>query len=266
MARLNHTRRYLRIPALFAAAAMLATSLSAHADFKDNFTWGYKTGIWQARDGSNGSPFGCAFTPSRINPSSHGITLSVAPGECAELRTKQLYRYGKIQGSLKTGNTPGTVSSIFTYTSWWDAPGRAWQEIDIEFLPSYGNVVHTNLIYQQQGQKYYSWEKDINLGQFGLDVKQNLLHVGIDWFSWKIDWYVYDQWGNYRVIRTLYKDNGDGHIAGNEVPAWAWPKDPARIMINHWHGDNSAQAQYFPKSYNWQNAWAYYDYIEYKAR
>lgn len=239
------------------------SATQAASYFKDDFNWGYNSGIWQARSGSNGSPFGCSFTPSMISPSSHGITLGVAPNQCAELRTKSLVGFGRIQSSLKTGNARGTVASIFTYTSWHDVPGRAWQEIDIEFLPSLGNIVHTNLIYQPQGGTYQSWEQDIDLGQYGLNIYQDLIHIGFDWSSWKVDWYVIDPSGNTRIIRTLYRDNGDGYVASNEVPQYAWPVDSTRIMINHWHGDNSDSAMYFPQQYYWQNNWAYYDYLEY---
>lgn len=124
-------------------------------------------------------------------------------------------------------------------------------------------MVHTNLIYQPQGGTYQSWEQDISLSQYGLDITQDLVTIGFDWTDSKIEWYLYDVWGNHQVIRTLYKDTGDGYIAANEVPAYAWPTDATRIMINHWHGDNSASAMYFPQEYFWQNAWAYYDYVEY---
>lgn len=259
------SKKSLWLLLLFSTAAVFSSVAHAQGGyFKDNFSWGFNSGIWHARSGDNGSPFGCTFTPNQISPSSHGITLGVSAGSCSELRTNQTYGYGRIQGALRTGDTAGTVASIFTYTSWWDTPGRPWQEIDIEFLPSRGNVVHTNVIYQPQGGAYQSWEYDVDLGQYGLDVKQNVLTIGFDWHSWKIDWFVYDQWGNYRVIRTIYRDNGDGHVAANEIPQHAWPRDPARIMINHWHGDNSGSAQYFPGWYNWNNAWAYYDYIEFQ--
>lgn len=245
---------------------LIASPGWAQGYFKDDFSWGFDSGIWNARSGNNGSPFGCDFMPSMINPSSHGITLNVSAGQCAELRTQDLVSYGQVEGSLKTGNAPGTVSSIFTYTSWYDVPGRAWQEIDIEFLPSLGNVVHTNLIYQPQGGTYESWEQDIDLGQYGLNIQQDLVRIGFDWKSGRIDWYVYDAWGNRQTIRTVYKDNGDGYIAGNEIPQYAWPSDPTRIMINHWHGDNSQQALYFPGEYFWENTWAYYDYLEYSPQ
>ncbi len=255
---------YSKLILFYIAATLSAGAAAQGGYFKDNFSWGFNSGLWQARSGNNGSPFGCTFTPNQISTSSQGITLLVAPGACSELRTHQTYGYGRIQGALNTSGTAGTVASIFTYTSWWDVSGRAWQEIDIEFLPSRGNVVHTNVIYQPQGGNYQSWEQDIGLGQYGLDVRQNVLTIGFDWQSWKIDWYVYDQSGNYQVIRTMYKDNGDGNIAFNEIPQYAWPQDPARIMINHWHGDNSSQAQNFPGWYNQNDAWAYYDYIEYQ--
>lgn len=246
------------------AALFLFSITTAHAGyFKDDFSWGFNSGIWSARAGSNGSPFGCSFTPGMVSPSSHGITLALNQGNCAELQSLASYGYGKVQGALKTGSTPGTVASIFTYTSWWDAPGRAWQEIDIEFLPSLGNVVHTNVIYQPQGGTYHSWELDIDLTQYGLNIQQDLLTIGFDWNPSQIRWYVYDASGNEQTLRTVYKDNGDGYLANDEIPAYAWPVDNTRIMINHWHGDNSHSGFYFPGQYYAGAAWAYYDFIEY---
>lgn len=252
-----------RLP--FAFVLLIATSMQSQATgyFKDNFSWGYDSGIWTARNGSNGSPFGCAFNPGMVSPSAEGITLLLDNGACSELQTTDSYSYGRIQGALKTGNTAGTVSSIFTYTSWWDQPGRAWQEIDIEFLPTRGNVVHTNVIYQAVNGAYHSWEADIGLGQFGLNVQENVLTIGFQWTADKIEWYVYDENGTEQIIRTLHKDNNDGYISADEIPAHAWPTDDARIMINQWHGDNSSSGLYFPGQYYQQASWAYYDFIEY---
>ena len=245
-------------------AGLIVISPATHANyFKDDFSWGSDTRIWSARSGDNGSPFGCEFTPGMINPSQHGITLSLSEGACAELQSNHFYSFGKVQGSVKSGNIAGTVSSIFTYTSWWDSPGRAWQEIDIELLPSLGNVVHTNVIYQPQGGTYQSWERDIDLSQFGLDYRENLLTIGFDWSSSSIRWYLYDSQGNEKTIRVMYKDNGDGVIADNEIPGYAWPIDKTKIMINQWNGDNSTQGNYFPGQYYGSPSWAYYDFIEY---
>ncbi|PIW62661.1 family 16 glycosylhydrolase [Shewanella sp. CG12_big_fil_rev_8_21_14_0_65_47_15] len=247
---------------LVACSLCTVTKVQA-AYFKDDFSWGFNANLWSARSGDNGSPFGCTFAPGMISPSSHGITLALSQGSCSELQSRSSYHYGKVQGALKTGNTPGTVASIFTYTSWWDAPGRAWQEIDIEFLPSLGNVVHTNVIYQPQGGTYQSWEQDIDLGQYGLNIQQNLLTIGFDWRQNYIRWYVFDASGNEQTLRTVYKDNGDSYLASDEIPAYAWPVDNTKIMINHWHGDNSQDGFYFPGQYFGGNGWAYYDFIEY---
>src|SRR5690606_18523517 len=71
-----------------------------------------------------------------------------------------------------------------------------------------------------------------------------------------------DAWGNHHVIRTVYK-NTAGQSSLNQIPAYAWPTDPTRLMINHWHGDNSQEGLYFPGQYNNQTAWAYYDYLSF---
>ncbi len=255
----------LFLSALLGCTTLVATHANANY-FKDNFSWGFDSSVWTARTGSNGTPFGCAFKTDLLNPSEHGLTLSLAQGSCSELQSNHFYGYGKVQGRLKSGNVAGTVSSIFTYTSWWDSPGRAWQEIDIELLPSLGNVVHTNVIYQPQGGQYQSWEKDIDLSQYGLDYRENLLTIGFDWSSNAIRWYLFDANGHEQTIRTVYKENGDGHLAENEIPAYAWPIDNSKIMINHWHGDNSVEANYFPGQYYGASSWVYYDFIEYIPR
>lgn len=242
----------------------LSYSASAQAQyFRDEFNGGVNGNIWYARSGDNGSPFGCTFVPAMITPSTHGITLGLNQGQCAELQSRNSYRYGRVLGALKTGNTPGTVASIFTYTSWWDAPGRAWQEIDIEFLPSRGNVVHTNVIFQPPDGQYESWEQDIDLTPYGLNIQQSLLAIGFEWNEQQIRWFVYDAHGAEQTIRTVYKAFGSGPLAANQIPAYAWPVDHAKIMINHWHGDNSEEAGYFPGHYSGDTAWAYYDFIEY---
>jgi len=248
--------------ALTCAAMLLMTSASnAQTAFQDNFTGGYDPNIWNVRSGSNGTPFGCTFSSAMISPNPQGITLDVVPGQCAELQSKAFYQYGSVQGSLKTGYTPGTVSSIFTYTSWWDVPGRAWQEIDIEFLPSLGNLVHTNVIYQPFGGQYESWELDIGLDQYGVNIQQDLVTIGFEWGANRIQWYL-DTPSGRQVIRTVTR-NTAGISSLNEIPAYAWPSDPTRIMINHWHGDNTANGLNFPGQYHQQSAWAYYDYLAY---
>ncbi|MEL0645971.1 family 16 glycosylhydrolase [Pseudoalteromonas agarivorans] len=233
--------------------------------FKDDFSWGFNPSIWTPRTGENSSPFGCTFEPGLVSPSSHGITLIVDNKKCAELQSTNAISYGKVQGALKTGNTAGTVSSIFTYTSWFDEPGRAWQEIDIEFLPSLGNVVHTNIIYQPDGGIYQSWEQDIDLDQFDVNIQNDLVKIGFEWSQQQIRWFIYNSQNEEQTLRVAYKDNGDGRLSSNEIPAYAWPVDPTKLMINHWHGDNSQQAYYFPGQYYQSPAWAYYDFIQYEA-
>lgn len=252
----------------YAFGALLALGLggasTVQADyFRDDFNGGIDGNIWFARVGDNGSPFGCTFSPNMITANSHGITLGLEQGQCSELQSRNLYRYGRVQGSLKTGNTPGTVASIFTYTSWWDEPGRAWQEIDIEFLPSRGNVVHTNVIYQPYDGTYESWEEGIDLTPYGLNIQQDLLTIGFEWGEQQIRWFVFDANGVEQTIRTVFKTANSGPLTNDQIPAYAWPVDHAKVMINHWHGDNSEEAGYFPGRYGGESTWAYYDFIEY---
>lgn len=237
----------------------LAASV-AHAGlgyFRDDFRYGFNGSLWAARNGRNGSPFGCAFYDTMFDKGSNWkLDLKLWNGACAELQSKGYYGNGTFQGRWMMSNVPGTVSSLFTYTSWWDAPGRPWQEIDIEYLPSNGNVMHTNVIYQACSTcPYYSWERDIYLGSYGVNFTTGYVAAGFEWKPNTIKWFVWNAAGKKTYLRTVTR--------GVDIPWDKWPVSETRVMINYWHGDNSSQALYFPKRYTWGSGVASYDWVEY---
>ena len=62
----------------------------------------------------------------------------------AELRTLDPVLYGKFEVCYKPAQGEGLVSSFFTYND--DAPNTDWNEIDIELLGRFPNVVDMNVI------------------------------------------------------------------------------------------------------------------------
>lgn len=243
----------------------VAPNIASAQSFWDGFdNSAFNAGLWTADSGKNGAPFGCTFSPSMILPGQGGtIALTLNGSACSEIKTKSQYLYGTVQGRIQLSNVPGTVASLFTYNSWYDNPGKPWTEIDIEYLPSYGNVMHTNIIFQSGPTgTYKQWEKYISLGSYGINPMAAPVQAGFDWTPTKVAWYVMDSSNKKIYIRTVTKSDQTNCDC---VPSAAWPVNPARIFANYWHGDNSNSdsVNYFPKSYSGANGQAIYDWIQF---
>ena len=247
----------------------LLTSVSAHAQsFWDGFDDGtYNTSIWQASSGKNGDPFGCTFYPSMIIDGTGGnVALTLHNGACSQLETRFQYLYGTLQTRLVYSNVPGTVASLFTYNSWYAHPGDPWTEIDIELLPSKGDMLHTNVIYQSgPSGTYQQWEKYISLSPYNINPVNAAVQVGIDWSSSQISWFIFDSSGDKHYVRTITNSSATNCDC---IPSYAWPDQPANIFANYWHGDNSNSdsVDYFPLTYNYDGGTASYDFIQYIAQ
>ena len=63
-----------------------------------------------------------------------------------ELRTKDSFLYGRFEARLKSAQGDGLVSSFFTYQDELINGGHIWNEIDIELLGRFPNVVDMNVI------------------------------------------------------------------------------------------------------------------------
>ncbi len=247
----------------------LATSISAHAqsfwDGFDNNT--FNTSIWEASSGKNGEPFGCTFYPSMVTNGTGGqLALTLHNGACSQIETYAQYLWGTIQTRLQYSNVPGTVASLFTYNSWYAHPGDPWTEIDIEFLPSKPDMLHTNVIYQSgPSGTYQQWEKYINLAPYNVNPTNAPLQVGFDWSPTKVSWYVFDANGNKQYVRTITNSTATNCDC---IPQYAWPSQAANIFANYWHGDNSNynSVNYFPFTYNGGSGSASYDFIQYIAQ
>ncbi|MDP4181875.1 MAG: RICIN domain-containing protein [Bacillota bacterium] len=196
----------------------------------------YNSSMWEMRDGTNGSPFNCGFTPQNISFSGGYMTLKLnntrsynLPFSGAEYRTKSTYSYGKFETSMKPAKSSGIVSSFFLYT------GSPWDEIDIEFLGKNTNQVQFNYYVNGVG----GHEKLIDLG---FDASTSYHKYAIEYGNGYIKWYV------------------DG-VQKYSVSGGTLPSHPMQIMVNLWPGigvDN------WLGSFNYKNTlYASYDYLSY---
>ena len=63
-----------------------------------------------------------------------------------ELRTKESYLYGRFEARFKSAQGDGLVSSFFTYQDEKIDGGHIWNEIDIEVLGRWENIINMNTI------------------------------------------------------------------------------------------------------------------------
>ncbi len=63
-----------------------------------------------------------------------------------ELRTKESYLYGRFEARFKSAQGDGLVSSFFTYQDERINGGHIWNEIDIEVLGRWENIINMNTI------------------------------------------------------------------------------------------------------------------------
>ncbi len=256
---------WLAVLALGLLTPSLTRAQSLGASFWDGFDSNtFNTSIWKASSGKNGEPFGCTFYPYMVTNGTGGnLALTLKNGSCSQIETYAQYLYGTLQTRLVYSNIPGTVASLFTYNSWYTVAGDPWTEIDIEFLPSKPDMLHTNVIYQPSASgAYQQFEKYISLSSYNINPVNAAVQVGFDWSATQISWFIYDSGGTKHYIRTITNSSATGCDC---IPSYAWPSQGANIYANYWHGDNSNSnsVNYFPLTYSGASGTASYDFVQY---
>ncbi len=69
----------------------------------------------------------------------------------AEYRTKDSFKYGRFEASIKAPGKEGMLTSLFTYNDFSGSGTSEWNEIDIEIMGRYNNDVQFNTITPGQG-------------------------------------------------------------------------------------------------------------------
>ena len=198
---------------------------------------GGPSSYWQTSSWANGGIFGCTFAYSEVWLTGSGsLDLNVNSNDqknirCGEVRTVQSFTYGKFVTHMQPGTVQGGDSSFFLYTGQAGTPSHF--EIDIEFING-GRTLHTNV-----------WTADKqNYQQFG--VATGWLTIGFEWRPNYVRWFTVDASNVEHEFRRVYTN----------ISA------PMQLMLNHWVGNNTADALSFVGRYSGGGGSAYYDWVQ----
>ena len=154
----------------------------------------------------------------------------------AELRTLEPVLYGKFEARYKPPQGDGILASFFTYNTncCQESP---WNEIDIEILGRYDQVIDFNIITQSSNirQHHISFNPHLDFHRYGFEWTP-------DYVAWFIDG------------EEVYRQTGI-HIDDLQ--------HPSKIMMNIWN----------PEYDDWVGVWdesvlprfAFYDYVSYAS-
>ena len=153
----------------------------------------------------------------------------------AELRTVEPLLYGKFEVRYKPAQGEGLVSSFFTYNV--DHPNTPWNEIDIELLGRFPNVVDMNVITNTSHLRTHFTT---------LDTHIDFHEYGFEWTPEYVAWFINGE--------EVYRQTDD-HIADLVYPS--------KLMMNIWN----------PIYDDWVGIWddrvlprfAYYDWVRYSS-
>ena len=158
-----------------------------------------------------------------------------------ELRTKDSFLYGRFEARLKSAQGDGLVSSFFTYQDELINGGHIWNEIDIEVLGRWSNIVNMNTI--TPGQSSHLRESLIK----DLNAHSDFNDYAFEWTPNYVAWFI----------------NGKEYYR-QDLPTHAYIatlRHPQKIMMNLW----------VPVYEDWVGKWnediiprfAYYDNVSY---
>ena len=153
----------------------------------------------------------------------------------AELRTVEPLLYGKFEVRYKPAQGEGLVSSFFTYNV--DHPNTPWNEIDIELLGRFPNVVDMNVITNTSHLRTHFTTIDTHI---------DFHEYGFEWTPEYVAWFINGE--------EVYRQTDD-HIADLVYPS--------KLMMNIWN----------PIYDDWVGIWddrilprfAYYDWVRYSS-
>ena len=149
------------------------------------------------------------------------------PYKGAELRTNQVFQYGRFEVRMKSAPGTGLLSSFFTYHDTPNVPAQ-WNEIDIEILGRYANQIQFNII--TQGQVNHVVAEPISFNP------HQAFHVyAIEWtpdyVSWNIDGFeIYREIGNH-VQQLIYVQKNMMNIWPPDNSGWVGPFDPNILPV-----------------------------------
>ena len=131
-----------------------------------------------------------------------------------ELRTKESYLYGRFEARLKSAQGDGLVSSFFTYQDELINGAHIWNEIDIEILGRWDNIVSMNTI--TPGQSSHLRESFVN----DLNAHSEFHDYAFEWTPNYVAWFIDG--------KEFYRQDLPIH---NYISTLRYPQ---KIMMNLW--------------------------------
>src|SRR5690606_20892631 len=106
-----------------------------------------------------------------------------------EVRTKELFTYGKFETRAKFASGSGVVSSLFTFYDHWADPELEpdWNELDFEYLGGHPNSIHLNIIHFTDAG--YKTEHPV-AHQTGWDPTEGFHEYAFEWLPHVVHFYV----------------------------------------------------------------------------
>nr|MBP9211767.1 family 16 glycosylhydrolase [Bacteroidota bacterium] len=155
----------------------------------------------------------------------------------AEYRSKESFTYGRFEVRLKSTYRDGMLTSFFTYND--NYPATEWNEIDIEILGRYRDVVQFNPI--TPGQLNH-----VSHCRVPFDPAADFHDYGFEWTPDYIAWFVDGV--------EMHRQTG-AHIAQMNLPQ--------KIMMNIWPPVYSGWVGLWDE--NALPAFTYYDWVRYSS-
>ncbi|MFH1197870.1 MAG: family 16 glycosylhydrolase [bacterium] len=163
------------------------------------------------------------------------LQLSAKIYKGAEYRTKEAYVYGRFEVNFKPAYREGVVSSFFTYHD----GSSGWNELDIEVIGRYDNVLQFNAI--TPGQKFH--------------IKSNYVPFSPyeDFHTYAMEW-TPDYVALFVDGEEVLRQTGE-HVATLQYPS--------KIMMNIWNPEYTGWVGYWNDVF--LPAHAYYDWVSYSS-
>lgn len=168
-------------------------SLVWHDDFDtfDEERWELGTHTFHENDAQ--------FSPQQVTVSDGVLTISLdrdvegtsdRPYLSGEVRTKELFRYGKFETRAKFASGSGVVSSLFTFYDHWADPALEpdWNELDFEFLGGHPDSIHLNVIHFNEAEfktqhpvvHRTDWDPSADFHEYAIEWLPHVVHFYVD--------------------------------------------------------------------------------------
>lgn len=186
------------------------------------------------------------------------LSLSLAPGDSdaerpylgGEVRTKELFKFGRFETRAKFAPGAGVVSSMFTFYDHWSDPEleEGWNEIDIEVLGAYRDSVHVNVILLSDAGFRQTHEAPLGVA---FDPTADFHEYAIEWLPEVVHFYIDGQ-----LVHSQVEDVRDllTHPSKLMMNLWAVKDTPG---LRAWAGKLDEGAIPTSAYYDWVRVWEY---------